>query len=224
MNVADFLVPLLFFVVAGVVSYVRHLRARRRAAELAAYCASQGWRFSPDDPYGLAYRWDGPPFDTGRRRRVRNVISTEVDGRAMVAFEYSYVVRQGKHTKTYEYAVVALGMPCPLPGLHVAPEGVLSRLGTVLGMEDIELESEDFNRMFRVRCPSPKFAHDVLTARTMQALLSMGPVELRFAGSDALCYEPGHLDPAGILARVHALKTVLAGIPSYVWRDRGVVA
>ena len=218
------LVMLVGLVVVGVISYVKHLHAQQRAAELAAYCASQGWRFSAVDLDDLVNRWAGPPFDTGRRRRVRNVVSAEVDGRPMVAFDYSYTVRQGKSTRTYEYAVVALGMPCPLPELHVAPEGVFSRLGTVLGMADIDLESEDFNRQFRVRCPNPKFAHDVLTARTMHALLAMGPVEFRFAGPDALCYELGHLDPTGILERVHALRTVLAGIPSFVWRDRGTVA
>ena len=210
--------------VGGVISYVKNLRAKQHTAELAAYCASRGWRFSADDPYGLVNRWVGPPFDAGRRPRVRNVITSEVRGRAMVAFDYSYVVRQGKHTKTYEYAVVALGLPCALPELHVAPEGVFTRLGTMLGMEDIDLESEEFNRQFRVRCPNSKFAHDVITPRTMHALLSMGPVEIRFEGTDALCYELGELDPVWVLGAVRALQTVLAGIPSFVWRDRGVVA
>lgn len=205
-------------------AYVRHVRATQRTAALAAYCTARGWRFSAADPYGLAGRWSGPPFETGRRRHVRNVITTEVDGRAVVAFDYSYVVRQGKHTKTYEYGVVALGLPCRLPWLHVAPEHPFTRLGTMLGMEDIELESEEFNRRFRVRCASPKFAHDVLTPRTMHALLAMGPIEFRFSGSDALCYELGFLDPGHLLARVGALRTVVDGIPSFVLRDRGVGA
>ena len=215
---------LLVFATWGVSAYVKHQRAQRHTAELAAYCAAHGWRFSANDRHGLVNRWDGPPFDTGRSRRVRNVILTTIDGRAVVAFDYSYVVREGKRTRTYEYAVVSLRLPCALPGLHVAPEGAFARLGTMLGMEDIDLESEEFNRQFRIRCPDPKFAHDVLTPRTMQALLSAGPVEFRFADADALGYWLGNLDPAAMLAEVRMLRTVLDGIPSFVWRDRGIVA
>lgn len=224
MNAGEAVVPLLFLVGWGVYTYVRHVRAQRHTSALAAHCAARGWRFSAEDAHGLADRWYGPPFDAGRRRRVRNVIAAEIDGRSVVAFDYSFVVRQGKHTKTYEYAVVTLGLPCPLPGLHVAPEGVLSRLGTMIGLEDIEVESEEFNRRFRVRCPDPRFAHDVLTPRTMHSLLSIGAVEFRFEDTDALCYELGNLDPDWVLAAVGVLRTVLAGVPSFVWRDRGVVA
>ena len=204
--------------------YVRHEQERRRSAELAAYCAFRGWGFTPDDPGDLVSRWEGPPFDAGSHRQVRNVVTAKVDGREVVAFEYTYVVRQGKSSRTFEYLVVTTPMPCPLPGLHVAPESVFDRLGTWLGGEDIDLESEDFNRQFRVRCPHAKFAHDVLTPRTMEALLATGGVEFRFEGADALCYLPGRFDPVDMLASLRVLGTVLDGIPSFVWRDRGVVA
>lgn len=224
MNAADLLVPLLFLAVAGVVAYLKHKRGQQHTAELFAYATARGWRFSADDPYDLLDRWDGPPFDVGRSREVANVITTEIDGQALVAFEYTCVVGHGKHSHSETYSVVALGMPCALPGLHVAPEDILSRFGTALGVEDIDLESEDFNRLFRVRCPAPKFAHDVLTPRTMEALLAIGPVDLRFAGSDAINVAYGELWPDEIDARVHALRTLVAGVPPFVWRDRGVVA
>ena len=207
---------------SGIAAYVRYQQAQARTAELEAFCASKGWRFSREDEYGLVGHWNGRPFGVGRRRRARNVVTTEVDGRELLAFEYSYVVRQGKRSKTYHYAVVALAMPCALPELHVGPEDAITRLGGVLGLADIDLESEAFNRAFRVRCPSPKFAHDVLTPRTMQALLSIAPVEFRFAGRDALCYELGYLEGSTILAQVAALRLVVNSIPSFVWRDHGV--
>lgn len=225
MPVLPFLLVLLAWGFAAWQLYSKNRAERRRVAAIAAYCKELGWRFSATDPYDLLERWQGPPFDTGRRRRVGNVIIAELGGRVTVACEYAYESRYGERDETLYYSVVALRMPCALPPLHVGPEDAFDRIGTaVLGMEDIDLESEDFNRRFRVRCPNPKFAHDVLTPRTMQALLSLGYVEFRFAGADALCWKPGRLDPSHVLAQARTLQRVLAGVPSFVWRERGVPA
>ena len=197
--------------------------AQARAAERKAVCASKGWEFSLEDPLGLTHRWDGSPFGAGRRRRAFNVVQAKVGGRSMVAVEYSYVTGYGKDKDTHYWAVVAITIPCTLPALHLGPEDVVTRLGGVLGFEDIDLESEDFNRAFLVRCPSRKFAHDVLTPRTMEALLAAGPVELRFCDRAALCVSEGHLDPGVLLAQVDIARKVVDGIPSFVWRDHGVV-
>ncbi len=47
-------------------------------------------------------------------------------------------------------AVCALALPAALPYLEVGPESVFARLGNVIGVHDIEIESEDFNRKFTV--------------------------------------------------------------------------
>ena len=145
--------------------------------------------------------------------------------RPMVAFDYSYETHStdskgNRTTQTHRYAVCALGLPAALPELELVPEGFLGRFGTMLGMQDIELESEDFNRRFRVRCQDPKLAYDVLPARTMEALLSRPALHLRLAGADALCWESGAHSPSELLARLDTLSALLDGVPSYVWSDR----
>jgi hypothetical protein len=201
-----------------------HKRELARIASLQQLCLSKGWQFSAADPYGLPKRWDGTPFDSGYDRRAENVMTGEVGGRPMVAFDYEYKEdstdsKGNRTTTTYHYAICALGMPCALPELHVRPEGVFSRLGHALGMQDIELESEDFNRRFRVRCPDAKLATDVLTPRTMTLLLQAGKPHFRFAGQDAVCYESGVQQPADVLNRTAVLAGVLDGVPSFVWKD-----
>jgi hypothetical protein len=198
-----------------------------RIAALMSLCASKGWTFQPLDPYQLPRRWDGTPFDSGYDRAAENVVMGEVDGHPMVAFDYEYKEDSrdsngNTSTTTHRYSVVALGMPCALPELHVGPEGVFSRLGNALGLDDIELESEDFNRRFRVRCPDRKLATDVLTPRTMALLLRSDRVRFRFVGSDVVSYEDGRLEPADILTRSAVLSGLLSGVPAFVWKDYGL--
>jgi hypothetical protein len=202
-----------------------HKKNQARIQSLMQLALSRNWQFVAHDPFGLAQRWSGTPFDSGYDRRAQNVVTGEHDGRPLVAFDYSYKEdstdsKGNRRTSTYHYAVVAIGMPCALPELHIGPEGVFARIGKAMGMEDIELESEDFNRRFRVRCPDPKLAMDVLTPRTMELLLANGAIRFRFAGSDLVAYDSGVLTPVELLRAVHVLCGVLNGVPSFVWRDR----
>ena len=213
----------------GALAYWAYKKDQQRIASVMALCASNGWQFHAKDPYDLPHRWPGTPFDCGYDRTARNVVTGEAGGRPMVAFDYSYKEdstdsKGNRSTSTYHFAILALAMPCALPELHLGPEGVFSRLGNVLGMQDIELESEDFNRRFRVRCPDPKLASDVLTPRTMEMLLAAGKIRFRFVGADAVSYASGLLRPVEMLRAAHVLANVVDGIPAFVWHDHGVEA
>lgn len=212
------------FITIAVYQYKKH---QARLASLVQLAQAKGWQYTPHDPWGLPQRWDGTPFDDGYDRTAEHVITGEHDGHPVVAFDYSYKTdstdsKGHRQTTTHRYAVVALGLPCALPGLHVGPEGVFSRIGQAIGFQDIELESEDFNRRFRVRCPDPKFASDVLSPRTMEMLLANGAIRFRFAGSDVVSYESGCLEPMTVLRAAHVMSQLVAGIPSFVWRDYGL--
>lgn len=221
---------LAFVAIAGlVITYAvyQYKKNQARLASLMSLAASKGWTFSAHDPFGLPNRWNGAPFDAGYDRRAQNVVTGEHAGHPLVAFDYSYKEdsrdSEGRtSTTTYCFRVVALGMPCALPELQVGPEGVFSRIGKVLGMQDIELESEDFNRRFRVRCPNAKLATDILTPRTMEAMLAAGPVTFRIVGPDIVSYDKGTLEPLELLRHAHVLTQVIDGVPSFVWRDYGL--
>lgn len=220
-----FLAVIAVFGLAVTVAIWTYQRHKARLASLATLCQSKGWQFTPHDPFGLPQRWGGTPFDTGYAKRAENVVTGEHEGMPLVAFDYSYKEdsndSDGKKTTTYRYAIVALGMPCALPELHLAPENVLTRIGSFVGLQDIDLESEDFNRRYRVRCPDPKFASDVLSPRTMEFLLANDTVCFRLAGSDAVSFERRVLDPYVVLRAAHVLAGVVRGVPSFVWRDHG---
>jgi hypothetical protein len=210
-------------VAVGTVAYLSYAADKKRRALLQGFALSNGWSYQASDDSWCG-RFVGAPFGDGDDRRACNVLRGPYQGTEMVAFDYSYETsstdsKGNRHTTTHYYAVCGLTMPAPLPGLELTPESALSRLAGHLGFPDLELESEDFNRRYRVRAGDPKFAYDVLNPRTMQALLARPALSMRLLDVDALCWEDGRLRPTELLARLSTLHLLVAGIPSFVWSD-----
>jgi hypothetical protein len=216
-------VVLVVLVLMAAVAWFSYVQAKKRQELFHQFALGQGWTWvARDDSW--ADRFAGQPFGTGDHRRADNVLQGSFGARTMVAFDYSFQThtdngKGGRSTTTHRYAVCALALPAWVPKLELVPEGLLGRIGTALGMQDVELESEDFNRRYRVRCDQPKFAYDVLPPRTMEALLGQPALHLRLADTEALCWEDGTHSPAVLLARLSALSSVLDGIPAFVWTD-----
>jgi hypothetical protein len=229
-DAAPYLLYVLGAIAIGAFGIYRYWRNQRRVEELGLFCLSKGWQFSPIDD-SLTVRWTGDPFFEGKERHARAVVRGTLQRPAgswdFVAFDYTYVTETHssngiKHRTTHRFAICAVTMPTWLPGLRVTPENVLTRLGNSVAGDDIELESEDFNRRFRVQCPDAKFACDVLHPRTMQMLLARPAMHFRVDGRDLLCWEDGGTTPATLIPRLATLADFVAGIPDFVWHDYGV--
>ena len=212
----------------GLGAYWWWQQEQKRRAAFMSFAAAKGWSFSVADPHDLDSRWTGAPFGRGDSRKASNIFSgVAPNGYPLVAFDYKYTEHstdsKGQRTSTtYRFAVCALRLPCQLPELHVGKENMLTRFGAMVGFADIEFESEDFNRAFRVRCDDPKFASDVLHPRAMEMLLQHGRgAEWRFEGPDMLSWRSGRLDIADLLQRTDLMCRVIKSIPMFVWKDRG---
>jgi LPXTG-motif cell wall-anchored protein len=201
-------------------------RSKKHQAELMRFAVSAGWQYVPRDDRRAA-QWQRPPFDAGYNHRATNVLLGAFAGRQLAAFDYSYEERTtdgrgNSSSTTYHFAVCALALPVELPYLEVGPESVLSRLGSVVGVHDIEIESEEFNRKFRVHASDPKFASDVLSPRLAQTLLSLPPYHWRTDGASLVSWSKGVLQPKTFQPWFSALSGVIDSIPAFVWHDRGV--
>ena len=210
------LVVIAFFVIFGVYTWRRNAALRAGMANLSR---ANGWSFTPRQD-GVAAAWQQDPFGEGHGRQCRNVVQGASGGWPFVALDYQYTTGSGKDTQTHPYAVTAVQLAAPMPTLSVTPENIVSRhLG-----HDIQFESEDFNRRFRVKADVPKFAYDVLNARTMEMLLARPPLSFHFEGPWLVCYVHGDLTPTTMLSQLDTAKRVLAGIPPFVWKDLGLPA
>lgn len=221
------LVPWLFGVGLVAVLVGGFVLERKRRERMMQFALMRGWQYVGEDPT-LADRWAGEPFGKGDRRRARNVLSGQEAGRPFTAFDYSYETHSTsskgqRTTTTHRFGVCVVPLPAALGRVEVLPEDALTRVAGAVGlMPDLDLESEDFNRRFRVRARDPKLASDVLTPRTMHYLLAADPEAFRIEGAELLSWHRGRLDPAEVVRTCAVLDRVVSGIPSFVWRDAGL--
>jgi len=204
-------------VVVGVVWY-----QRKRDAALRAWAAATGWTYVGRDP-SLVCRWRGQPFNVGHSRYAREVLVGRFGGREAVSFTYVYRTGGGKNQATYTFHVVAMRLPTYLPTLELTPEGIGARISKALGGQDIQFESDDFNRAWRVQARDLKFAHDVVHPRLMERLLRPDArgVPLRIEGMDVLTWTSGATRLEAIGPRLSLLGAVVDAVPRYVWLDHG---
>ena len=211
--------PWVILPVVAVAAIWLQLRRNRR---IKAWAAASGWTYVGRDP-SLVNRWQGEPFGKGDSRAASDVLVGHWAGRPAVSFTYSFRTGTDDHETTSTYHVVALPLPAYLPRLELTPEGFGARLAAVFGRQDIQFESEEFNRGWRVASRDLKFAHDVVHPRLMERLLRPDArgVCLRISGTDILTWTVGSTDLERISGRLGLMTAVIESVPRYVWQDHG---
>lgn len=222
---ANFLVVVVVFLaIAGGLAYLSYIQAKKRREAFAAFAAHNGWTYTPGNQ-ALTGQWRGDPFDQGDNRRAINVVTGDFHGRSFVAFDYSYQTHRtdskGKRTTTtHEYGVVVMRMAGALPHLQVTHEGIFGgAFANALGFRDIQFESDQFNRAFRVKAHDERFGHAVIHPRMMEMLLARGEIGWRMDGDSLVGWTRGDHNPNQVLGRLDLLKNVIDQVPPYVWRD-----
>jgi len=145
------LLPLLFGTLAlvAVIFFLQRAVERRRTDALREVAPMLGFSFDgaskkPGDAGLDATVASFPLFKHGGTARVRHMMrASTVDGEHLV-FEYRYRVSTGKSSHTVEQTVAAFrrrGARIPL--FRMYPENVFSKLGHLLGGQDIDFESNE---------------------------------------------------------------------------------
>jgi hypothetical protein len=208
----------------GVSRYLRH----RRVTELTAWARANGWTYKGHADQ-MADRFVGIPFGRGFGRTARHLLTTTMGGRPVVAFEYSYKERVGSgkdaRTVTFTFTVTATTLPVARPSLQVIPVHPGTRPPAAgledLRLEDLRLENEEFNRVFKVSTDDREFAHDVLCPRTVEWILAdprARELDLRFERSDVLAWEHGRFNPQRTAWAATYLLDLVDRVPQFVWK------
>jgi len=211
-------------VIVGLVLYFQYQAHKKKVAAFTALATERGWRYTERDR-GLANRFTGTPFGEGHGRDARHVLRGSFRDREVLAFEYSYKETTGsgndRRTETYHHTVVSIGLPAPKPTLQVNREGLGRKLLGFVGVRDLQLESEEFNKTFHIRAEDDKFAYDVLHPRMMEWMLAdqrAMSIPFRFERGDLVTWNEGKIDVSEVDWMLNYVCDVLERVPPFVWK------
>lgn len=196
-------------------------RAERRAA-LAALAAQRGWEFSETDPFDVT-RLGFDLFRKGDGRGAENMLWRNGRNELPVrAFDYWYYEEdrdnQGRVQRRYtRRSCVLAQVNGAWPDIVIARERLVDRVLSFVGLPDVELESEEFNRAFVVRCDDARFATALVDPQMMEFLLgTKGVVSLSMKGR-WLLLETDVVKPVLVPALMALADEFIERIPRVVW-------
>jgi hypothetical protein len=211
--------------ILGVGFYFQHKARKKKIAAFTAFAGQRGWTYTQRDR-SLVSRFLGDPFGEGHGRDVEHVLRGEHRGRTIMVFEYSYRETHGsgneQRTETYRFTVAALSLPAGKPTLQVSREGFGRKLLGIVGVRDLQLESEQFNTAFHIKTDNDRFAYDILHPRMMEWMLAdqrAMSVPFRFERGDLMTWNRGRIDLTKVEWMLEYLCDVVDRVPSFVWNS-----
>jgi hypothetical protein len=230
-----FLLFIGFVILAIVLAIGAKKRADDRRAALTAFASANGLQYMPGTlsdtlPGGFLANLFGDhsqteearflahfarfyPFDTGDSPAVNNLVFGHVGDLDWIIFDYSYETSTtdnegNSSTTTHAFNVVMGRVPASLPLLILKPENFLHRIGAKLGMQDLQLEHEQFNRRYVVQCPDPKAAYELLHPQAIELLMAHPARMWQMAGFQILLVESGY-------SQVDMIRQMMAQIEGF---------
>jgi hypothetical protein len=95
---------------------------------------------------------------------------------------------------------------------------LVDRAAQTLGLPDIELESEDFNRTYLVQCSDPKFATDLLDPQMMEFILgTKGLVDFGTKGRFVLAATAQLETAEAMVGLLGLIEGFVRRVPPLVW-------
>lgn len=197
---------------------VRHW-LRRRHQSLVILAGERSLHYTERDDRQV--RPVGYPFGLGQDQRARNVLTGEVGGRSVVAFDYTFRVPVlTGWSLTRRFSVVVVTLPARLPELEIVELDWRDKPTTFLGLDLFVTRNADFNARFRVRAADRDLADQVLGKWTQDALLRQPSLRLRLLGAEAWTWKPGRLTAQDLDRHLASIAALVDGIPPTVWIER----
>ena len=167
--------------IVALILYCIHVE-KKRTTTMQEFAESLGLEFFPTGHGELMARLaDFNLFSSGHSRSMKNVILGKTEIASIAIFDYQYTTGGGKNKSTHRQTVVAMeSSSLSLPNFTMRPEHIFDRVGSALGLQDIDFEDHaQFSQMF------------VLKGKDEAAIREFFDTQIRdfFATREGICFE-----------------------------------
>ena len=189
-----------FLMIAGVLAFIGIIVAvgiwmdRKRRDALQAVAEEMGLPFYPDGYDGALAGVDHLKlFNTGRARKLTKAFVVESDETALCIFDYKYTVGHGKHSKTHSQTIASVQSgKLNMPEFAMKNEGLFSKLGAMVGMQDIDFETHpQFSKMFLLTGPSEQAVRFLFRPELLEYFETRKGISVEGNSGAFVYYTPG---------------------------------
>jgi len=175
-------------------------RAKRRAGAWQKFCRRYDFQFEGSwfsifspvikiSPYLEFFQL----FSRGAGHKIIYRGRGQYRGYSVEVFDYRYTTGSGRSRQTHYFTPLLVHTPWQLGKIIIRPEGFFDKLAAMIGFDDIDLESREFNKKFYVKSPDKKYAYDLLHSRAMEHLLRHSGITVETGGRSYLFYYDGKM-------------------------------
>ena len=218
------------FIILGValviiIAVLAHLREKKRREAFQALATQYGFRYSAARDHDIPQRYGFlDKLRQGSGRYAYNTLAGDYEGHPVQVFDYHYETHSTdskgrRQTHHHHFSFFILQLPKAFPELRIYPEGFFSKVGQMIGFDDIDFESVEFSRAFCVRSTDKKFAYDVCHARMMEYLLQDRDLSLEIEGPCLAMSFNRRLQVEEIPGRLDQLVAIRNLFPEYLFQD-----
>ncbi len=210
-------------VTVGALAYAyQQAQIKKRQQEVAAVAAQLGWGYSAVDHLGCGDLAFSLLFEGDDQGTCNVLWGTTQDGREARLFDFWYEEHhrdtQGrKHTRRYDFSCAVTDLGARFPHLRVAGESIFRGLRDALGFKDHQLESDEFNRRWKVSCDDARFVHAFVDPTVMAFLLDRGEGVRYEVNGSLLLVATDRLDPRQLPSLVSHSDDLRACMPPVAW-------
>ena len=208
---------IIFIIIMIILAVYGWRMEQKRREALRAWCRSHGWKMSGHSIDGWDVDYPGIRlFNRGHSRSGDNIITGYHHDHPITLLDYKYTTGSGKNRSTHHYGVTILDCGFPTIPLLIRREHAFDKVGSFLGMGDIDFESAEFSRKFYVKSTDRKWAYDVIHIRTMDYLLGAPNYSIEFGYGEIAILRTGKCSPAQYEQQVEMAYQLYQLIPEYL--------
>jgi len=218
------------FIVLAIKTAAHDARQKARSSALSQKAREVGLDFAHQRDAALAKKYQFLDHfgktGGGSRYSCVNVITGTFDNYPVTLFDYYYVSDENKvwwwapSWETHCYiSFFIVNMDSNYPELTIAKEGFFSKIAQAVGFHDIDFESHEFSRRYKVKSKSKKFAYDFCNAQMMDYMLDQPITTIEVESHAlALAFDDQH-EVRKFDSRLRHVAKLRSLMPDYLFDD-----
>jgi hypothetical protein len=199
-----------------------HEKRQRAVATHALHLAdSQGWRYQQED-VELERGWEKRPFGSVKRLTASPAASGPTTRGVLGGVAYlEGDLGVWPLFRVFSSRVVWAALPPGVPQMSIVRHNFRSRVAEMAGWGAVEVESDQFNRAWRVTASDPRAAHALLTPVVIDVLNNIAIEGITFLldGERVVLWDDGRAKEVDLDARLELVDHLAAAVPHFWDRD-----